>query len=171
MIFELNAASQPPNPYTADWHHPDVNLLGLVSFARQLGECAEDGPCARFANEACEVQVDKYLLVGFGNCVEGREDEYHDWYNNRYMDDVLAIPGFVKGQRFAVGDTKVAGDSKSPWRYLALFEIETDNLRGALDTLVARSGTDLMPSSDTVDLKSVATFIYRPITGKVEAKK
>jgi hypothetical protein len=115
--------------------------------------------------------MDKFLLVGFGNCVQGREVEYHDWYNNRHMDDVLAIPGFVKGQRFAIHDTKVAGDSNSPWRYLALFEIETADLRGALDTLVARSGTNLMPSSDTVDLQSVATFIYRPITSKVEPKK
>jgi len=115
--------------------------------------------------------MNKYLLVGFGNCVPGREDEYHDWYNNRHMDEVLAIPGFVKGQRFEVHDTRVAGDSNSPWRYLALFEIESDDLRGTLDTLVARSGTDLMPSSDTVDLKSVATFIYRPITPKMEPKR
>jgi hypothetical protein len=49
----------------------------------------------------------------------------------------------------------------SPWRYLALFEIETD-LRGALDTLVARSRTNLMPSSDTVDLQSVATSSTGP---------
>jgi hypothetical protein len=115
--------------------------------------------------------MNKYLLVGFGNCVAGREDEYHDWYNNRHMDDVLAIPGFVSGQRFAVQDTNVAGESHSPWQYLALFEIETDDLRGALDTLVARSGTALMPSSDTVDLKSVATFIYRPVTPKVEPRR
>jgi hypothetical protein len=115
--------------------------------------------------------MNKYLLVGFGNCVAGREDEYHDWYDNRHMDDVLAIPGFVKGQRFAVRDTKVAGDSQSPWRYLALFEIETGNLRGVLDELVCRSGTDLMPSSDTVDLKSVTTLIFRPITPKIEPKK
>ena len=65
----------------------------------------------------------------------------------------------------------MAGDSNSPWRYLALFEIETDNLRGALDTLMGRSGTALMPASDTVDLKSVATYIYRPITPVVEPKK
>ncbi len=114
--------------------------------------------------------MDKFLLVGFGNCVPGREGEYHDWYDNRHLDDVLAIDGFVTGQRFAVRDTKVAGDSNSPWRYLALFEIETADLRGVLDTLVARSGTELMPSSETVDLKSVATFIYRPITPKVEPK-
>lgn len=112
-----------------------------------------------------------YLLVGFGNCVKGREDAYHDWYNNRHIGDVLAIPGFVKGQRFVIHDTNVAGESKSPWQYLALFEIETGDLRSALDTLVARSGTELMPASDTVDLKSVATFIYRPITPAIEPKK
>jgi hypothetical protein len=113
----------------------------------------------------------KYLLVGFGNCVEGREDEYHDWYNNRHMDDVLNIPGFVKGQRFVIHDTNVAGQSKSPWKYLALFEIATDDMRASLDTLVARSGTELMPASDTVELKSVATFIYRPITPPVEPRR
>jgi hypothetical protein len=113
----------------------------------------------------------KYLLVGFGNCIAGREDEYHDWYNNRHMDDVLSIPGFGKGQRFAVHDTNVAGESKSPWQYLALFEIETGDLRETLDTLVKRSGTELMPASETVDLKSVATFIYRPITPKIEPRK
>ena len=114
--------------------------------------------------------MDKYLLVGFGNCAPGRDDEYHDWYNNRHMADVLAIAGFVKGQRFALSDTRIAGDSKSPWRYLALFEIVTGDLRGALDTLVARSGTDLMVSSDTMDLKSVTTLIFRPITPKIEPK-
>ena len=42
----------------------------------------------------------KYLLISLSNAVEGKEDEFNDWYTNRHMLDLLAVDGFVAAQRF-----------------------------------------------------------------------
>ena len=42
----------------------------------------------------------RYNLIVLTNPVDGREDEYNDWYTNVHLDDVLKIPGVVGAQRF-----------------------------------------------------------------------
>ena len=42
----------------------------------------------------------RYNLIVLTNPVDGREDEYNDWYTNVHLDDVLKVPGVVAAQRF-----------------------------------------------------------------------
>jgi len=77
----------------------------------------------------------------------------------------LRIPGIIAAQRFKLSD--VQRNPSLPWRYLALYEIETDDLNQTVTALKERAGTSAMVLSDAV-AESIGWF-FRPITPKVEA--
>ena len=104
----------------------------------------------------------KHVFVVFTNPVEGKEATYNDWYDNRHLPDVLDVPGFVSAQRFRLSDTQRAA-GPFPWRYLALYEIETDDLKQTLATLGARSGTSAMVISDSLAEQRLA-WVFDPVT-------
>ncbi len=110
----------------------------------------------------------KYTFVVLTNPTAGNEVEYNRWYNERHIPDVLNVPGIVAAQRFTLAESQM-GD-KNPHRYLALYEIETNDLAGTLNELKARAGTADMVMSDAIDLKEVGAFIFKPVAEKVQAK-
>lgn len=109
----------------------------------------------------------KYTYVVMSNPVAGKEEEYNRWYTDQHLPDVLAVPGFVAAQRFRVDDK----DSKLPHRYLALYEIETDDIAHAMADLQGRAGTPAMPLSDALDVGTVSATIFTPITARVLPRK
>lgn len=112
----------------------------------------------------------KYTFVVFTNPVAGKEDEFNAWYNNHHVPDVLNVPGFVSGQRFCLADTQFSREER-PRKYLALYEIETNDIEGTLKELRKRGGTaDIVPS-DAIDMQNVSTFIVTPVAEKVMASK
>ncbi len=111
----------------------------------------------------------KYTFMVLTNPVDGKEDQYNDWYTNTHLGDVLAVPGFVSAQRFKLSDTQ-RGQPPHPWGYLALYEIETNDLKQTLDTLAARSGTQAMVISEAMAPERMA-FVYEAITPRVEPKR
>ena len=113
----------------------------------------------------------KYSFIVFTNPVEGKESEYNDWYNRQHIPDVLNIPGFVSGQRFRLADAQMSRDGSRAHKYLAIYEIETDDLAGTLKELRARGGTAEIVPSDAIDMKNVASHIFTPIAEKVLASE
>lgn len=111
----------------------------------------------------------KYTFIVMTNPVEGKEAEYNDWYNTHHVPDVLNIPGFVSAQRFCLAETQMGRGQSRPHKYLALYEIETDDLAGTLKELRARGGTPEIVPSDAIDMKNVATFVFSPVAEKVKA--
>ncbi|MBV8134304.1 MAG: hypothetical protein JO121_01505 [Deltaproteobacteria bacterium] len=111
----------------------------------------------------------KYAFIVLTNPVEGKESEYNDWYNRQHIPDVLNVPGFVSAQRFRLADTQMNRDENRAHKYLAIYEIETDDLAGTLKELRARAGTAEIVPSDAIDMKKVATHIFTPVAEKVLA--
>ena len=109
----------------------------------------------------------KHVFVVLTNAAPGKEDAYNDWYTNQHIPDVLAIPGLVAAQRFTLSADQRAAPPL-PYKYLALYEIETDDLKGLLATLNERAGTSAMVISDAIDQQRLA-WIYTPITERIEA--
>jgi hypothetical protein len=83
--------------------------------------------------------VKRATLVVYTNPSDpAREEEYNSWYNEIHLPDVLAIEGFVAATRFRIADARIDPSAPAPaHRYLALYEVETDDMQGALDALVA----------------------------------
>ena len=88
----------------------------------------------------------RYLFAVNSNPAEGREQEYNEWYSNRHLADLLALPGVVSARRFVLNDAQL-GDAPQLFKYLALYEIETDDLQSFVGQLLSRSGTESMPIS------------------------
>jgi hypothetical protein len=64
------------------------------------------------------------------NCADRlREEEFNDWYSNIHIPDLLAVPGFVRAARYVNPDPS----SWETGKYLAIYEIETDNIQDVVD--------------------------------------
>jgi hypothetical protein len=110
----------------------------------------------------------RYTFVVLTNAVEGREDEYNEWYDNRHLPDVLAVEGFVAAQRFRLTDTDPAQDFGH--RYLALYEVETDDLDKTQLALAEAAGSEAMPLSPAFDAASSVARYFTPITDRLTAE-
>ena len=52
------------------------------------------------------------------------EDDWNTWYD-AHLHEILAIPGFVSAQRFAI-DQQVGAGEGPEWTHIALYEVEGD---------------------------------------------
>ena len=43
-----------------------------------------------------------YLVLVMSDPVDGRDDEYNQWYEHTHLDEVLVTAGFTSAQRFAL---------------------------------------------------------------------
>ena len=112
----------------------------------------------------------KYTFVVLSNpTTPGQEAEYNEWYNKIHIPDVLNVPGFVAAQRFTLADAQL-GDGPHAHRYLALYEIETDDAKTTLKELQKRVGTADMVMSDGIDMKGISAGLFEPVAERVLAK-
>ena len=107
----------------------------------------------------------EFILVVQSNATSGAEDEYNDWYNNTHLGEVLQVNGFTAAQRFTVKGDPVSGSSAP--RYLAIYEMETDNPQAALDALSAAVRDGSIHISDAIDTSDVSAVLFEPISGRV----
>ena len=110
----------------------------------------------------------KYQLVALTNPVAGREVEFHRWYEERHVQDLLAVPGFVAAQLFALTDA--TGQGNPAWTCLAVYDLETDDPDALMAAVRSRLGTDAMPVSDTLDSATAGGLIATALTTRVPAK-
>ena len=75
-----------------------------------------------------------------------------------HLKDVCSAPGFVGARRFRLAD----GDSAH--RYLAVYEMETDDPQRDLAALTALAGTDRMRMSDALDLTRYSAALFEQIS-------
>ncbi|MEV6062913.1 hypothetical protein [Nocardia asteroides] len=108
----------------------------------------------------------RYQYVVLTNPVEGREDEFNEWYTNTHVHDVLRIPGFLSAQRFELSGDGQRAPEPHPWKYFALYEIETDDLTSVLDELTRRYDTADMVMSKALAPERLG-LIYEAITERL----
>jgi hypothetical protein len=60
-------------------------------------------------------------LIVYSNPVEGREDEYNEWYDTVHLDEVLALGPFTAAQRFVATEHQMRPQQH---RYVAIYEYE-----------------------------------------------
>ncbi|MBW2271313.1 MAG: hypothetical protein JRH16_22405 [Deltaproteobacteria bacterium] len=101
----------------------------------------------------------KHMLLVFTNAAEGKDDEFNRWYNDVHLGDVLSVDGFVAAQRF---DLKAMDGPDSPHRYLALYEVETDDV----DAVVERLGTAAGKMVISDAMADASALVASPITDR-----
>lgn len=110
----------------------------------------------------------RYKLVVLTNPMSEEQDaEFNDWYDNIHLDDVVAVPGFISAQRFRL---KNGLGFEHTHRYLALYEVETDNPEAACEELFSRQGTERMMISEALDLPGALAGLFEPCSEVVETR-
>lgn len=66
----------------------------------------------------------RQLFMVLSEPVDGREDDYNEWYENTNLDEVINTSAVVNAQRFMIADQRGV---EAPNRYLALYEVEVDD--------------------------------------------
>jgi hypothetical protein len=105
----------------------------------------------------------RHQLVVLTNAAPGRDAEFNEWYDQRHLQDVLAVPGMVSAQRFHLKP----GMGHTAWSYLAIYDVETDDPAKVLAELQARAGE--MEMSSAADLSNATLFFASALGPKVNA--
>jgi hypothetical protein len=103
-------------------------------------------------------------FVVFTNPTEGREDEFNNWYDNTHLSDVLKVEGFVAAQRFKLAETDPP--QEFPHRYLALYEVESDDLGYVTQALSEAGNSGAMFISESLDRPEAIAKYFTPITDR-----
>ncbi len=72
------------------------------------------------------------ILVESQSSSPDREQEYNTWYDEVHLVELMALDGFVSARRFR----PVNGQGP----YVAVYEIEGDDLQAVLDNMIANAG-------------------------------
>ncbi len=108
----------------------------------------------------------RHALVVFTRPADGCEDEYNRWYNETHLPEVLRAEGFVAAQRFRLAPAQIM-QSPAPAPYLAIYEIETDDVAAALDSLQKLAGSGEMHMSEALDTSSAAAWAYTAVSERL----
>jgi hypothetical protein len=77
----------------------------------------------------------RYRLFAFSDCKDpAREQEFNDWYTNVHLPDMLQVPGMISATRWMSADNK----ENEIRRYVAIYEMETDDLKKFNDAVRER---------------------------------
>jgi hypothetical protein len=95
-------------------------------------------------------------------------DAFDHWYVDRHMPDVLDVPGFISAQRFRLAPEPAHPEALP--RYLAIYEIETDDRAAVMAELRRRAGTEKMPLFPGPQRSATAVFIGEAVTPRLVAK-
>jgi hypothetical protein len=98
----------------------------------------------------------RHILVVHTSPVEGREIEYNQWYDNVHIPDVLTVESVVSARRFKAQPS--VHDELPDLPYLAIYEIESESLSQAMETL--REGAKTWVMSDALDQSGMYAFAY-----------
>jgi hypothetical protein len=103
--------------------------------------------------------TDRTICFVYTQPVPGREAEFDEWYDGQHLHDVARIPGVRSAKRYDAVETEPEGGE--PARCLAVYSIEAEPQEFVRE-LRSRWGTDQMPTSDALDLKSVSMTFWKP---------
>jgi hypothetical protein len=102
----------------------------------------------------------KHILVVLSNAVDGEDDQFNDWYDNQHLGDVLQVPGFIAARRFRLSEGQMPG-AESPYRYLAIYEVES--ARAAEAAAALGSGAGNMVIDPALDRGRTVAWFYTPL--------
>lgn len=114
----------------------------------------------------------KYVFLAFTNPrTAAQEGEFNQWYEQDHVRDVLNVPGFISARRFRLAQTQFPLDDQAhTHRYLALYEIETDDAAATLQEVIARVGSPDMQYTDAFNMDTLQASLFEEIMPVLKAE-
>lgn len=91
----------------------------------------------------------RHLMCVMTSPAPGKEQEFARWYDEQHIPDLMRLPGLVSAQRFRLSALQQKAPP-FPQTYLAIYELDTDDLEGFNAELLSRVGTPQMPLTDAL---------------------
>ncbi|WP_132838634.1 hypothetical protein [Streptomyces sp. BK205] len=91
------------------------------------------------------------------------EAEYHRWYDEFHLDEVLQVPDFVAAERYSLVESDgspLLGDTS----HLAVFTVKSDDITATMSAF--RDAQKSMAQPACLDSESVALSWWRPLTSR-----
>jgi hypothetical protein len=113
----------------------------------------------------------RFLMTAHTNALPGRDKECNEWYETYHVRELLQVPGIVGAQRYGLAPVRPPADwpyQPMPYSYLALYDIETDNLQEFANRLWDPATTSQIRKSDAFDYSRVTCQLLMPLGPKRE---
>lgn len=105
-----------------------------------------------------------YQFLVYSNALDGRDDEYNDWYEKVHLAEMIAVPGFYGASRIKFQST---ADGPPRHRYLAIYDLESDNPEADIAHLWSLVDDGTMAVHETlVDVETHLCKVISPHRGK-----
>lgn len=109
--------------------------------------------------------MSKLLVVHTQPTSPEQEAVYNDWYNNEHLDDIVKLTGYRAAKRYVRSEVNaVEGVEPAPYKYLAIYELDTDDVESAATNLKEAVAAG-MPLSEALDSENMNVDFYLPIEG------
>jgi hypothetical protein len=105
--------------------------------------------------------VARYKYLVFTNARDARDDEFNQWYDGVHLAEVVAVPGFTGAERYAIRPQP--GEPAPSHRYLAVYDMETDDVSATLAELMRRGTSGGFQMTDAL-ADGAVTRLYEVIT-------
>jgi hypothetical protein len=112
--------------------------------------------------------TERKLFIAFTNAVDGRADEFNEWYDTTHLQDVLSISGFTSVQRFKASTAQRPRD-RPPFEYLAIYQVEGD-AQELVDALMQWAASGQSSGLSPAIAPGFVGCIYEPITEVIEKR-
>ena len=99
----------------------------------------------------------KFKLIALSSPVPGKEDEFHDWYQNTHLGQIISQPGGVGAQRYKLV-AKMMGADENEW--LAIYDIECDDPMEFLGAVGKASAEGKLTQCEANDMGKVYTALF-----------
>jgi hypothetical protein len=114
---------------------------------------------------------DNNIFFALSNASEGKDAAFNEWYDTYHIREVPALmKGFLVGRRFRLADVQPAVEAAgipSPWRYLAIYQLDPSMDVGAIHAGV-HEPHDTTKAGDALSPDHVA-WSWEPVGSRVVA--
>ncbi|MDE8653511.1 hypothetical protein PYV00_17570 [Novosphingobium sp. H3SJ31-1] len=103
-------------------------------------------------------------LVALTTPQPGREQEYHDWYNNVHLPELVNQLGMAGATRYELVTKLMGADTN---QFLAIYDIEADDPMAVLGRMGEAAQSGKLTQSDAQDFGTCYTALFRQIGERV----
>jgi hypothetical protein len=108
----------------------------------------------------------RFKMLVFSEPFDGCDEDFNAWYTGRHLADICGLPGFTTAQRFKLHSVSMG---KSLNRYLAIYDMESDDPDGVIETMFAARDTAAMPIDPAFNLDATTVMLYEELSDMVLA--
>jgi hypothetical protein len=103
------------------------------------------------------MQMAKFKMIALTTPVPGRETDFHEWYQNTHLPELVGLGPITGAQRYQLV-AKLVGSDTNPW--LAIYDIECDDAMAFLGAMGEASTNGKLTQSDASDMATTYTAVF-----------